>query len=30
MGEFANVVTPFEYLKHNLPSVIAIQQQTIS
>lgn len=26
LGNFANVVTPFEYLQNNLPSVVQIQQ----
>ena len=30
LGTFANVVTPFEYLKQNLPSLVQIQQQLIS
>jgi hypothetical protein len=27
LGNFVNVVSPFEYLKHNLPSLVHIQQQ---
>ena len=30
LGTFANVVTPFEYLKQNLPSLVQIQQQLIN
>jgi hypothetical protein len=26
LGNFANVVSPFEYLQNNLPSVVSIQQ----
>ena len=27
LGNFVNVVAPFEYLKHNLPTLVHIQQQ---